>query len=291
MSERTAQAVQADVETAHVEAAVADTVPADTVPADTVPADTAEALASEKSDSSASDAPLRRGSYIEHDVVYAAVGASAAPDLLRFPPQGSAPFAHELKLGSGSERFLTASSTLMTWGAQRAVGIEVTDVSEGDEEHYAGVVFDAEGTPEVAPEAEVRYGPDGEPFLTAGTTASLASPGGETVRKVRVVYLVDELRRIGFALGSADEAGVIGETVYLIEHREDGTVWAQARGFHWAPENGLFGLKARAMIKAAEKDAEQLLAVLAPGAAASPGTMPSPGTTETAGDDLNVEQD
>lgn len=214
-----------------------------------------------------SDAPLRRESYVEHDVVYAAVGASAAPELLRFPPEGSTPFAHELKLGSGSERFLTASSTLMTWGAQRAVGIEVLDIREGGEDHYAGVLFDSDGTPELAPTADVRYGPDGEAFLTAGTTASLSLNDGQSVRKVRVVYLVDEPRRIGFALGSADEAGVIGETAYLVEHREDESVWALARGFYWAPENGLFGLKARSAIKAAEKDAELLLAALAPGAA------------------------
>ncbi len=225
----------------------------------------------------ASDAPLRRESYVEHDVVYAAVGASAAPDLLRFPPEGSTPFAHELKLGSGAERFLTASNTLMTWGAQRAVGIEVLDVREGGDDRYAGVRFDSAGTPELAPVADVRYGPDGEAFLTAGTTASLSSRGGQSVRKVRVVYLVDEPRRIGFALGSADEAGVVGETAYLIEHREDDSVWALSRGFHWAPENGLFGLKARSAMKAAEKDAEHLLAVLAPGAAPG-GSAPTSNT-------------
>ena len=209
----------------------------------------------------------RRETYVEHDVVYAAAGASSAADLLRFPPQDSAPFEHELKLGSGAERFLAASSTLMTWGAQRSVGIEVRDISQADVERYAGVVFDESGTPELAPEAEVRYGPDGEAFLTAGTTATLSRRGGDVVRKMRVVYVVDEARSIGFALGTADDRGVVGETFYLVEHRADDTVWAIARGFYWAPSNGLFGVKARTELKQAAKEATQLLAALAPGAA------------------------
>lgn len=222
------------------------------------------------SERSEASEPVRRDTYIEHDVVYAAAGATAAVNLMRFPPEGSTPFESELKLGSGSERFLLASSTLMTWGAQRAVGIEVLDVREGDVDRYTGVVFNEDGTPEPGPEAETRYGPDGEPFLTAGTTASLKWPDTKVVRNVRVVYVTDDPRRTGFALGSTDDAGVMGETAFIVEHRDDDSVWAVARGFYWAPENGLFGLKARAAIRLAAKDAEQQLAALAPGAAPRP---------------------
>ena len=211
--------------------------------------------------------PARRETFVEHSAVYAAVGASAAADLLKFPPEGSTPFEDQLKLGSGAERFLTASNVLMTWGAQRSSGIEVLDVRQGGAEHYVGVVFDADGTPELSPDADVRYGPDGEAFLTAGTTATLRWPSGRAERKMRVVYVTDETRRAGFALGAADEAGVIGETAYMIEHREDDTVWAITRGFYWAPTNGLFGLKARAAIRLAVRDSVQQLAALAPGAA------------------------
>ena len=93
------------------------------------------------------------------------------------------------------------------------------DISQADVERYAGVVFDESGTPELAPEAEVRYGPDGEAFLTAGTIASLSRRGGDVVRKMRVVYVVDEARRIGFALGTADDRGVVGETCLLYTSR------------------------------------------------------------------------
>ena len=211
--------------------------------------------------------PARRETFVDHAAVYAAVGASAAADLLRFPPEGSTPFEDQLKLGSGADRFLTASNVLMTWGAQRSSGIEVIDVQHGGIEHYAGVVFGSDGTPEVSPEADVRYGPNGEAFLTAGTTALLRWPGGRTERKMRVVYVTDEARRAGFALGTADEDGVIGETAYVVEHREDDTVWAVARGFYWAPVSGLLGLKARAAIRLAVRDTVQQLTALAPGAA------------------------
>lgn len=208
----------------------------------------------------------RRETYVEHAAVYAAAGASSAADLLRFPPQGSTPFENQLKLGSGADRFLVATNILMTWGAQRASGIEVLDIQQSDEDHYAGVVFDERGTPEASPEADVRYGPDGEAFLTAGTTASLRWPGGKVTRKMRVVFVTDEPRLAGFALGTADEVGVVGETSYLIDHREDDSVWAVARGFYWAPSNGLLGLKARAEIRLAVKDATRQLTALAPGA-------------------------
>lgn len=210
--------------------------------------------------------PTRRETYVEHDAVYAAVGASTAEDLLRFPPQGSTPFEHHLKLGSGADRFLVASNLLMTWGAQRAFGIDVRDIQQGDDGHYAGIVFDEQGTPEVTPEADVRYGPDGEAYLTAGTTVSLAWPGGRVTRNMRVVYVTDEPRVAGFALGTTDESGVIGETAYFVEHRDDDTVWAAARGFYWAPSNGLLGIKARTEIRLAVKNATQLLTMLAPGA-------------------------
>lgn len=210
--------------------------------------------------------PARRGTFVEHEAVYAAVGASAQADLLKFPPQGSTPFEQQLKLGSGADRFLAASNVLMTWGAQRSSGIEVLDIQLGSDEHYAGILFDADGTPEVSPEADVRYGPDGEAFLTAGTTAQFSWASGKIVRKMRVVYVVDEARRAGFSLGTADDGGVVGEHVLLVEHREDDSVWAVARGFYWAASGGLFGLKGRAAVRLATRDAGQQLSALIPGA-------------------------
>lgn len=207
----------------------------------------------------------RRSTHVDQEVVYAAVGASADPDLQRFPPEGSTPYEFELRLGSGTERFLAASSILMTWGAQRAIGLTVTDIQPGDGGRYAGVVFDAAGTPSPADASDVHYGPDGEPYVTPGTTARLIWPEGNE-RTVRIVYTVDEPRRAGYGWGSADADGVVGEEAFIVEHREDDAVWATVRGFLWAPESGLLGLKGRQAIKQVLRDAEQRLAALAPGA-------------------------
>lgn len=216
---------------------------------------------------SGADEPTRRSTHVDHEVVYAEVGASAQADLLRFPPAESSPFERELKLGSGAERFLVATSTLMTWGAQRAAGIEVSDIRQSENGHYEGVTFDSTGTPQPAPEAEVKYGPDGEAFLNSGATATLRWPDRNLSRKVRVVYVVDEVRRSGFAIGTVDDRGVVGETAYIVEHRDDDSVWALTRGFYWAPRSGLFGLRAKTALRLARDTAERQIAALAPGVA------------------------
>ena len=210
--------------------------------------------------------PARRSSHIEMPVAYAAVGASKAPDLLRFPPEGTTPYEESLRLGSGQERYLLASSLLMTWGAQRGSGVAVADVVRGSGVRYAGVSFDDGGQPQAAGEVEEQFGPDGEPYLVAGTTAVLHAPGQDP-RSVLIVYTVDEERRSGFAWGTCDEAGAVGEQLFTIEHRDDDTVWAVARGFLAAPKSGLLGLKARADLRVAVEAVKAQLAALAPGAA------------------------
>lgn len=211
----------------------------------------------------------RRSTHVDHEVVYAAVGASADPDLLRFPPEGSTAYAEELRLGSGSDRFLTASSLLMTWAAPRGVGLMVTEIELGDGGQYSGVLFSEDGVPEVPAAAEVQFGPEGEPYLTAGTTARLVWPDAKSSRLIRVVYTVDEPRRVGYAWGSADADGVVGEEAFIVEHREDDSVWATVRGFLWAPSAGLLGLKGRVAVREVMKQSKEQLAALAPGAAAN----------------------
>jgi len=209
--------------------------------------------------------PQRRSTHVAPGVVYAAVGASAAPDLMRFPPEGSLPYEYETQLGSGAERFLIASNSLMTWGAQRESGIRVRDITHGDGGQYAGVTFDENGTPQANGDAEIHYGPDGQPFITVGTEATLHWPDGRTPRRARVIATVNEPRRIGFTWGSADTEGVFGEQMFAIEHRDDDTVWASVRGFLWLPDDGLFSIKGKAAGKQLIKEAHAQLAALATG--------------------------
>ncbi|MBL3686895.1 DUF1990 family protein [Leucobacter zeae] len=214
--------------------------------------------------SGARDAGGRRSSHVEMPVAYAAVGASKAADLLRFPPEGTTPYEERLRIGSGQDRFLLASSLLMTWGAQRGAGIEVVDVVRGSGSHYEGPSFDDDGRPQAAGAPEEHFGPDGEPYILAGTTATIRVDGQDP-RAILVVYTIDEERRVGFAWGTGDELGAVGEQLFTVEHRDDDTVWAVARGFLAAPKSGLFGLKARADIAAALDTAKRQVQALAPG--------------------------
>jgi uncharacterized protein (UPF0548 family) len=139
---------------------------------------------------------------------YAAVGATQASDLLYFPPKGFRPMERRARLGSGAERFETASARLLAWGVQRGSGIVVDDIQPpaptGTD--YAGIVYDEAGTP-VAPRVthpEQSYSEDGTPLVSPGTTARLTVKafGIGFKAPVRVVYVVDEPTRRGFAYGT-----------------------------------------------------------------------------------------
>lgn len=208
----------------------------------------------------------RRSGHVEMPVAYGAVGATQDPDLLRFPPVGFTPYEETLRLGSGEARFTLASSHLMTWGAHRAAGAEVTDVVRGTDEEYSGIGYDASGQAQATGEREDVFGPDGTPYLNAGTEATLRAHGLEA-RRVLVVYTVNEERTVGFAWGTSDERGPVGEQRFIVEWRDDGTVWAVARGFLAAPKSGLLGIKARSDLRSAVDAVKKQLEALAPGAA------------------------
>lgn len=208
----------------------------------------------------------RRSTHREMPVGYAAVGASRASDLLRFPPAGSTSYEETAQLGSGEERFILASSWLMTWGAHRGAGCAVDDVDRGEGSNYVGVAFDAEGSPLPSGNTEELFGPDGEPFITAGTTARLRI--GDLDREILVVYTLVETNRIGFAWGDRSaEGGPYGEHFAVVELKEDGTVWAGVRGFFYSSQNGFLGLKARGDQRNVVDAAKRILEALQPGAA------------------------
>ncbi len=209
----------------------------------------------------------RRSNYSNMPVAYAAIGASSAPDLLRFPPAESTPYEEALQLGSGTERFLTAANLLMTWGAQRVAGVEVVDIDPGEPSEYPGVHFTEAGTPELGAAREELFTPEGEAYLLAGTTASFVSQGKDP-RRILVVTTVNETNRLGFAWGDRDEVAGYGEQQLTVEIRDDSTVWAVARGFTFQRDSGLTaGLKQRAKVKEAIAQAQAFLQALAPGAA------------------------
>lgn len=185
----------------------------------------------------------RRSTFTDQSVTYGAIGATLDPDFLRYPPEGFRPAEDRVKLGSGAERFERAAESLMTWGVQQGSGFTVTDVSQGTGAQYSGIAFDAEGSPLAAQpgQREQRVAADGTPFISAGMTATLRS--GRHATPVLVVYVIDEPDRIGFAYGTAGDAPEAGEESFILERRDDDTVWLTVRSI-LEPAGGLRRLTA-----------------------------------------------
>jgi uncharacterized protein (UPF0548 family) len=149
---------------------------------------------------------------------YAAIGATTSDVVLSFPPEGFRSTQVRHRLGSGTHRFDQAGRALMTWGALRGAGIEVSGVQ-------------AEQAAASLRETGPLFLEDGTPWITAGMTASLAvQDGGFPLDgPVKVVTVVDEPGRIGFAWGTCPGNGLQAEQLLLVEHEEDDSVWATIR--------------------------------------------------------------
>lgn len=212
--------------------------------------------------------PKRRSTHIEMEAAYAAVGASTAEDLLKFPPEGTTPFQDSVLLGSGEERFLAAATTLMTWGAHRAAGVTVTQLEREAHPVYRPLGFSEEGQPEIAAPDELRFAPDGTPYLEAGDVVEFTWENGSHAQQARVVSTIEEPYRVGFTVGSTSVDEVAGEKFYTIEHRDDDTVWATVRGFLMPQTSGVFGIKGKGLVKAEIAWAHEHLVALTPVGAA-----------------------
>ena len=187
---------------------------------------------------------MRRGTFRDDTVDYAAVGATHAPDLMQYPPERSVPAESSWRLGSGEERFRTAGEALLSWTAQRAAGLSVEDVRPASGPAYAGVSFDAEGNP-IAPstqEVEQRFDAEGTPFAGPGMTLRLHGrvSGMRADAELRVISVTEEPRRIGLVLGTVGGSVVSGEELFDISWREDSDeVWFTVRAFD-APNSVLY---------------------------------------------------
>lgn len=154
----------------------------------------------------------------ELPVTYGAVGATRAPDLLRFPPQGYRAVQAATRIGHGPERFERACALALDWGIQRRSGFEVS----------------VRARPEVAPAEHLV--PGDSVMLTARILGLVPfrSP-------VRVVYMVDEPQERGFAVGTLPGHQVEGEECFLVEQRADGSVWLTIRAFSRPAKGGWRG--------------------------------------------------
>ena len=178
---------------------------------------------------------MRRGTFREGTVDYAAVGATHAPDLMQYPPERSIPAEESWRIGSGEARFRAAGDALLSWTAQRGAGLELKDVRPAAGPMYSGVSFDAEGNA-IAPsrsESDLRYDADGTPYVGAGTTIRLDGrvKGMRADAELRVIFAIEEPRRVGFALGTISDSVVSGEESFMIEWNDKDEVWFTVRAF------------------------------------------------------------
>ena len=173
-------------------------------------------------------------------VSYAAVGATQAADLSVHPPQGYRPFERRTRIGHGDARWAYAWTEVLTWGIQRSSGftIDLADAPAAvTDQTYVPVAFDEGGAPVAGATTtnneETVYGPDGAAFVVPGDTARLRIPFGpfRVVAPARVVYVVDEARRKGFAYGTLAGHPESGEEAFIVEQTDDGSVWLEIRAF------------------------------------------------------------
>ncbi|WP_423917476.1 DUF1990 family protein [Frigoribacterium sp. 2-23] len=183
---------------------------------------------------------MRRSTHTETQTTYGEVGATQAPDLMQYPPKGFRPAEYRTRVGHGDARFEAAWVATLTWKIQERSGItvRVDEIPPVDEHTYSPVTFDESGAPVEAagfggPGPESRFAPDGTPFITAGTTATLQMQayGRHVSAPVRVVYVIDEPKRKGFAYGTLEGHPESGEESWIVDQTDDGSVWLTIRSF------------------------------------------------------------
>ncbi len=179
---------------------------------------------------------MRRRTFQDETVDYAAVGGTSAAELMRYPPERSIPAEGSWRIGSGEERFQSASDALLSWTAQRAANLTLEDMRFSVVPGYAGVSFDAEGKPIVpnADQIEQRFDTEGVPYVRAGMTIRLRGRVGgmKAGGELRVISVFDEPRRVGFTLGTIGGSVVSGEESFALDWREEkDEVWFTVRAF------------------------------------------------------------
>lgn len=188
---------------------------------------------------------MRRASFRDETVDYAAVGATQASDLMQYPPTGSRPAEESWRLGSGEDRFRTASESLLSWQALKAGGLTMSEVRPASAPGYSGVSFDEEGKPIVPPSlmTEQRFDAEGTPLVSAGSTVHVHGRVGglKADAELRVIFAVEEARRVGFALGTVGDSVVSGEESFMVTWLPNDEVWFTVRAFD-TPASWLYKL-------------------------------------------------
>lgn len=170
----------------------------------------------------------RRSNFNAESVSYGAVGASLQSEIKRFPPRGFWVAEHSARLGTGRDRFESAREQMWQWAIHLNSGLEVSEVVPGTEGGYRGV--NQRDEREVDPN-EVVFTEEGHALVNPGARISqrytfqrwtFDLPG-------RVVVVIDEEQRAGYALGTLAGHPLVGEESFVLELRDDDSVWLTVR--------------------------------------------------------------
>lgn len=187
--------------------------------------------------SSTSAAPRR--ALWERPVTYAAIGATQDDDLAKYPPKGYRVIDRKVRVGHGEERWHHAWTETLSLGIQRRAGLRAKRIespAEVLENTYTPVTFDEDGQP-VQPatldQGDQVFSDTGARLVRQGETIILLL-GWRALSMhipVRIVYVIDEPKRRGFAYGTLPGHPESGEEAFIVEHRDDDSVWLTIRAF------------------------------------------------------------
>ena len=172
--------------------------------------------------------------HTETRTTYGAVGATQAPDLMQYPPKGFKPAEYRARVGHGDARFEAAWSPrdLEDPGAQRHP-VRVDSVPPVDESGTrrsrstsTGNPLDAADCATARRRVALLARRHAVPHGRARRPPSRSRPtGARSTAPVRVVYVIDEPNRKGFAYGTLDGHPESGEESWIVDQTDDGSVW------------------------------------------------------------------
>ncbi|MDJ1372667.1 DUF1990 family protein [Gulosibacter molinativorax] len=158
---------------------------------------------------------------------YAEVGITGGRDTTADRSRRGRVTDEVVQIGRGEARWKHAWTQTLSWGIQRHAGyaiLPVPDTSEG---------------------GDVSLGDAEEPYaqMQQGMTVRLRRRFGPLIMTmpVRVVYVVDEPHRKGFAFGTLSGHPVSGEVAFIVEHRADDSVHFLLRTYS-GPGKGIWAL-------------------------------------------------
>jgi uncharacterized protein (UPF0548 family) len=131
---------------------------------------------------------------------YDAVGLSPSEEVWAHRPAAYLRYARTVIIGQGQRRWEAAASAVLHWQVKTRSGFTVEPLTTG---------------------ARGRQGADYRLVARVGPLT--------LVEPVRVVAVVDERDRCGFAYGTLDGHPVSGEEAFIVHRCADGTVWLTLR--------------------------------------------------------------